>query len=94
MTNHLVSVLIPIYNVADFLAECLNSVLGQTYQNLEIILIDDGSTDQSATICDDYAKKDSRIILRHQQNAGLSAARNAGLKLAKGKYIIFAIKTV
>jgi len=90
MTNSpLISLIVPVYNVKDFLKECLNSVLNQTYQNLEIIIINDGSTDGSEQICKDYAKRDSRIILKHQKNSGLSAARNSGLKLAKGKYIAF-----
>ena len=89
MSSPLISLIIPVYNVKDFLKECLNSVLNQTYQNLEIIIINDGSTDGSEQICKDYAKRDSRIILKHQKNSGLSAARNSGLELAKGKYVFF-----
>lgn len=85
----LISVIIPVYNTKDFLPDCLNAVLKQTYTNLEIIVIDDGSNDGCAKICDTYAKKDTRIKLIHQKNAGLSAARNAGLKLATGEFVTF-----
>ncbi|MBQ3409980.1 glycosyltransferase [Candidatus Saccharibacteria bacterium] len=85
----LISVIIPVYNTKQYLKNCLDSVLRQTYTNLEIIIIDDGSNDGSAKICDAYAKKDQRIQLIHQKNAGLSAARNAGLKIAKGEYLTF-----
>lgn len=84
-----ISVIIPVYNVEKYLCECLDSVLAQTYTNLEIVLVDDGSTDSSGTICDKYAGKDSRIHVIHQKNGGLSAARNAGLNMAKGEYIAF-----
>ena len=87
--NPLVSIIIPIYNTAKYLPRCLDSVLNQTYQNLEIILIDDGSTDQSSAIIDDYAQKDSRIKIFHQKNAGQSAARNTGLKKATGDFVSF-----
>ena len=89
MTDQKVSIIIPIYNTAEFLKSCLNSVLKQTHKNLEIILIDDGSTDNSGQIMDDFAKKDARIKVVHQKNRGQSAARNAGLKIASGKYISF-----
>lgn len=85
----LISVIIPVYNVKDYLPRCLDSVRAQTYQNLQIILIDDGSTDASARLCDIYAKLDPRAQVLHQPNAGLSAARNQGLELATGKYIYF-----
>ena len=85
----LISVIIPVYNVEKYLRECLDSVLAQTYKNLEIILIDDGSSDNSGQICDEYAAKDSRIKVIHQVNQGVSAARNAGLKAARGQYIGF-----
>ena len=84
-----VSVIIPVYNCAAYLADCLDSVLAQTYQKLQIILIDDGSTDGSGEICDRYAARDSRIQVAHQANQGASAARNAGLELAKGDWITF-----
>lgn len=85
----LISIIVPVYNVEQYLDDCLVSILNQTYKNLEIILIDDGSTDNSGKICDEYAKKDSRIIVFHKENGGVSSARNAGLRIAKGIYIGF-----
>ncbi|MBQ3006127.1 MAG: glycosyltransferase [Clostridia bacterium] len=85
----LISVIIPVYNVEAYLRECVESVLKQTYQNFEIILVDDGSTDSSGDICDEYAGNDERISVVHQKNGGLSAARNTGLAEANGKYIYF-----
>ena len=85
----LVSVIIPVYNVAPYLAESLDSVLHQTYEHLEVIIIDDGSTDGSGEICDSYAAKDGRIRVIHQENRGLSAARNAGLDIMTGEITAF-----
>lgn len=85
----LVSVIIPVYNVAKVLERCVESVRKQIYPNLEIILVDDGSTDMSGKFCEVFAKKDARVKAIHQANQGLSAARNAGLKIAKGKWITF-----
>lgn len=85
----LISVIIPVYNASRFLEHCVSSVLAQTYQNLEIILVDDGSTDLSGDLCDAFAKKDSRIKVIHQQNRGLSGARNSALELATGDFLIF-----
>lgn len=85
----LISVVIPVYNVEKYLKRCLNSVLNQTYKNLEIIVVNDGSQDGSANIIDEYSKKYSNIIPIHQKNGGLSMARNAGIKICKGKYITF-----
>lgn len=85
----LVSIIIPVYNVEQYLRKCLNTVISQTYMNLEIILINDGSTDSSPDICREYAGKDSRIILINQENGGLSAARNAGIAISHGEYIGF-----
>ena len=85
----LVSVIIPVYNVERYLRHCVDSVLAQTYTNLEIILIDDGSTDASGKICDEYAQKDARIRVLHKANGGLSDARNKGLDICKGEYIVF-----
>ena len=85
----MISVVIPVYNVEKYLAECVDSVLGQTYQDYEIILVDDGATDSSGAMCDEYAQKDARIRVIHQPNGGLSAARNAGLSAASGEYIYF-----
>ena len=85
----LISVVIPVYNVEQYLQECVDSVLAQTYQNFEIILVNDGSTDTSGELCDYYGKKDSRIQVIHQNNQGLSCTRNNGFKKAKGKYVYF-----
>lgn len=84
-----VSIIVPIYNVADYLAECLDSLVSQTYRNIEIILVDDGSTDSSPQICDFYASRDERIKVVHKINNGVSAARNTGIELAQGDYIMF-----
>ena len=89
MKDELVSIIIPVYNAEKYLEECLESVVNQTYHNLEIILIDDGSTDKSGKICDEYAQKDSRIKVIHKQNEGISQARNIGIEMAKGEYIQF-----
>ena len=85
----LVSVIIPVYNVEAYLCECIDSVINQTYKNFEIILVDDGSTDSSGKICDDYAEKDERVRIIHKENSGPSKTRNVGLECAKGKYIYF-----
>ena len=85
----LISVIIPVYNVQDYLARCLDSILAQTYQNLEIILVNDGSKDNSGAICDEYAARDDRVQVIHKENGGLSTARNAGLDLAAGEYLSF-----
>jgi glycosyltransferase involved in cell wall biosynthesis len=85
----LVSVIVPVYNVEQYLRECLDSILNQTFQDMEIICINDGSTDNSKVILDEYAQKDSRIVVINQENKGQGNARNAGLKVASGKYIAF-----
>ena len=85
----LISIIIPVYNVEKYLKYCLESLLNQTYKNLEIILVDDGSTDSSPEICDKYKQKDSRIKVIHKKNGGAADARNCGLKEATGKYIAF-----
>lgn len=87
--NELISIIIPVYNVDNYLKECLESVLNQIYANLEIILVDDGSTDRSGEICDEYSRKDTRIIVIHKKNGGLSDARNVGIEKAHGKYLTF-----
>lgn len=85
----LISVIVPVYNVEKYLNKCVESIVNQTYKNLEIILVDDGSTDSSGTICDQWAKKDNRIRIIHKENGGLSDARNKGLSVANGDYIGF-----
>lgn len=85
----LISIIVPVYNVESFLDHCISTILEQTYTNFELILVDDGSKDSSGSICDEWAKKDSRIRVIHQKNGGLSAARNTGLDNAQGDYICF-----
>ena len=85
----LISVIIPVYNVAPYLRECLDSVIHQTYTDIEVLLIDDGSTDESGAICDAYAAEDSRITVIHKKNEGQGKARNIGMDMAQGKYIYF-----
>lgn len=87
--NKLISIICPIYNSDLYLKECLDSILHQSYINFELILIDDGSTDRSGKICDEYAAKDNRISVIHQTNSGQSAARNKGIDIASGEYITF-----
>ena len=89
MNEKLVSIIIPVYNVEKYLERCLESIIHQTYRHLEIILIDDGSSDNSGKICDEYANKDERIKAIHQKNGGASAARNTGVAAATGDYIAF-----
>ncbi len=84
-----ISVIIPVYQVAQFLPQCIESVCNQDHRNLEIILVDDGSTDESGAICDRYAAADSRIQVIHQENSGAAAAKNAGLRIATGEYLSF-----
>lgn len=85
----LISVIVPIYNVEKYLSKCVDSIINQTYKNLEIILVDDGSPDNCPKICDEYAKQDSRIKVINKENGGLSDARNAGMKVATGEYVSF-----
>jgi glycosyltransferase involved in cell wall biosynthesis len=84
-----ISVIVPVYNVEKYLSRCVDSIINQTYTNLEIILVDDGSTDAGGKMCDEYAQQDNRIIVIHKENGGLSDARNAGLDIATGEYIGF-----
>ena len=85
--SDLISVIVPVYNMEQYLERCINSIKKQSYSNLEIILVDDGSTDHSADMCDTYAQEDQRIKVIHKVNGGLSEARNAGLAIATGTYI-------
>jgi len=85
----LLSIIVPIYNVEQYVDKCIQSILNQTYQNLEIILVDDGATDCSGSIADSYAAKDKRIKVFHKENGGLSDARNYGLDHVTGDYILF-----
>lgn len=89
MQQELISIIIPVYNVEKYLNQCLDSVINQTYRNLEIILVDDGSTDSSGLICDEYKGKDERITVIHKKNGGLSDARNVGIEICSGRYITF-----
>ena len=84
-----ISIIVPVYKVEPYLHRCVDSLLNQTYRNLEIILVDDGSPDNCPQICDDYAEKDDRVVVIHQENAGQSSARNAGLDIMTGEYIMF-----
>lgn len=87
--NDLISIIVPVYNVEKYIEKCVNSIINQTYKNIEIILVDDGSKDRSGEICDELKLKDNRIKIIHKQNGGLSDARNAGMKIANGNYIGF-----
>ena len=89
MKKDLVSVIVPVYNVEPYLKDCLDSIIAQSYSDIEIILVDDGSKDGSAKICDEYAVKDSRIRVLHKANGGVSKARNAGLDMAQGEFVTF-----
>lgn len=89
MQKPLISVIIPVYNVEEYLPRCMDSVLYQTYQNIEVLLINDGSTDASGQICDRYAAQDDRVVVWHRVNGGPSAARNYGIEQAKGEYLLF-----
>lgn len=87
--NHLVSIVVPVYNVEKYLAKCVQSLLGQTYPHIEIVLVDDGSTDGSGALCDSFAQTDSRVVCHHKSNQGLSEARNTGITLSHGAYVTF-----
>ena len=87
--KELISIVIPVYKVELYLEKCIESIINQTYKNLEIIIVDDGSPDNCPQICDEYSKKDKRIKVIHKENGGLSDARNAGIDIATGKYIAF-----
>ena len=84
-----ISVIVPVYKVEPYIRKCVDSILGQTFSDIQVILVDDGSPDQCGKICDEYAKQDNRVEVIHKENGGLSDARNAGIPYAKGEYIIF-----
>lgn len=84
-----ISIIVPVYNTAQYLRKCIDSIISQTYKNFELILVDDGSTDRSPQICDDYAKQDKRVKVIHKKNGGLSDARNIGIDISLGQYIVF-----
>ena len=90
----LVTVIVPVYNVENYLETCVNSILQQTYEDLQVILVDDGSKDKSVELCDKYAKKDKRVQVVHKEHEGVSAARNAGIELVKGEYVLFSLPIV
>ena len=87
--NPIISIVVPIYNVEKYLPQCIDSILNQSFKDFELILVDDGSTDNCLKICEDYKKLDKRVIVIHKENGGLSSARNAGIKVSRGKYIAF-----
>jgi glycosyltransferase involved in cell wall biosynthesis len=89
MKDDLISVIIPVYNVDKYIDRCLESIVSQTYSNLEIIVVDDGSTDESLSICDKWMNRDGRIKVIHKKNGGVSSARNVGLEISRGAYIVF-----
>ena len=89
MENELISVIVPVYNCEKYLGQCVDSILSQTYENIELILVDDGSTDGSPGICDDYRSRDARVKVIHKANGGVSSTRNRGIEEASGKYIVF-----
>ena len=89
MSNILVSIIVPVYNTGEYLYKCLDSIIDQNLQEIELILINDGSTDNSAEICDRYSEKDKRVRVIHKKNEGVSIARNVGIRAAKGEYIGF-----
>jgi len=85
----LISIIVPVFNSAQYLEKCFDSIARQTYGNIEIILVDDGSTDNSGQLCDEYAQKDKRVIVIHQENQGLAQARNSGIEASRGEYMMF-----
>ena len=87
--DNLISIIVPVYNVEDYIKQCLDSILLQTYTNFEVIVVDDGSTDSSSEICDDFAKKDKRFNVIHKENGGVSKARNIALDNVNGSYVVF-----
>ena len=89
MNTPKISVIVPVYNVEQYLPRCIESILAQTYNDFELLLINDGSSDNSGNICDEYAKNNSRVRVFHKENGGVSSARNMGLDNAQGEYVVF-----
>lgn len=89
MDTQKISVIVPVYNVEKYLSRCIDSIISQTFSDFELILVDDGSTDSSGKICDEYGKKDGRVKVIHKKNGGQSSARNAGIENSTGEYISF-----
>ena len=89
MNEELISVIVPIYNGEKYLAECVYSIINQTYKNIEILLMNDGSTDSSLSLCENFAKEDNRIRVINKKNTGVSDTRNKGVEMSNGKYILF-----
>ena len=89
MSSPLVSIIVPVYNVEAYLSRCLESIAAQTFRDFECILVDDGSTDSSPALCDEWAQRDPRFRVLHQKNGGISAARNSGMDAAQGQYLVF-----
>ena len=89
MPNPKISIIVPVYNLENYIEKTIEQLISQTYKNLEIILVDDGSTDKSLELCNTFAKRDNRILVVHQENCGVSVARNTGIKHATGEYIGF-----
>lgn len=87
--DELISIIVPVYKVEEYIDECVKSLINQTYNNIEIVLVDDGSPDKCGNICENYKRTDNRIVVLHKENGGLSDARNAGMRIAKGKYFVF-----
>src|SRR5690625_1884386 len=87
--NSKISIIVPVYNAKSSIQKCITSILEQTNKNFELILVNDGSSDNSGEICDNYALKDNRVVVKHKQNQGVSSARNLGLEIATGEYIMF-----
>ena len=89
MNKAKLSVIVPVYNVEKYIHRCIDSIISQTYADMEIILVDDGSTDKSGKICEEYKQKDNRVVVLHKENGGQSTARNVALDIAKGDYLAF-----
>lgn len=87
--ENIISIIVPVYNCEKYLEACVNSILNQTYENIEVILVDDGSLDNSSLLCDKFAQKDTRVIVKHRENRGVSAARNYGIECASGEFLMF-----